>query len=105
MSLHRRTVQRDLNEGPIVEMLRAAGCSVQRLSIAGAPDLLCGIRGVTFLVEVKNPDRDGKQRRLRENQADWARKWKGSHVWVVESVEEVGPLLSRVTEGRWRDAP
>ena len=45
----------DINQKAIVEHLRSMGVSVFHLHEVGkgCPDLLCGINGTTFLVEVK----------------------------------------------------
>lgn len=47
----------DANQPEIVAALRAVGCTVQSLAEVGdgCPDLLVGIKGVWFLLEVKMP--------------------------------------------------
>ena len=88
----RRAARRDATEDAIVVALRSAGCSVAYWGIDGAPDLVVGRAGVTYLLEVKQPlgprggsSQDGQQ--LNDLQLAWHRKWRG-HVTVVRSVTE-----------------
>ncbi len=85
---------------------------------AGTPDLLVGMGGKMWLMEVKNPNtakprhmrmdevyaggryseillRYGKDifQRLRRSQADWMRAWAGSPVHVVTSAEQAAAVL------------
>lgn len=78
----------DANQAEIVAALRSLGASVISLHDAGSgiPDLLVGFRGVTRLVEVKNPDTKGK---LNERQIHWHSLWRGDPVVVVYSVDDV----------------
>lgn len=50
----------------------------------GFPDLVCGIFGRNFLIEVKNKETRGK---LSTQQLIFRDKWKGK-VHVVETVDE-----------------
>lgn len=100
MTLHRRAARRDANESPIVQLFRAAGCTVQPLSAPGCPDLLVGLRGVTFLVEVKDGAQRASQRRLTPAQQDWHRRWRGGPIFVVERLEQVGAVIGMATKGR-----
>ena len=97
----RRAARRDQTESTIVHALRATGCSVAYWGIDGAPDLVVGHLGRTFLLEVKQPpgpkggaSADGQK--LGELQLVWHAAWRG-HVAVVRSVQEaldlVGSLL------------
>lgn len=54
MSARGRAAKRDATEGPIVEILRAYGAEVHRISGAGLPDLLVRYRGVWTPLEVKS---------------------------------------------------
>lgn len=105
MSLRRYAAKKDGNATAIRDALRAAGCTVRDLNEDGLPDFLCGLGGVTFLVEAKKTEplkrpRPGQTRtkaRFTEAQEEFMRTWRGSPVWVVESVEGVPVVLSRVT--------
>lgn len=83
--------RRDANEADIVKALRRVGAVVELLSMHGAPDLLVGFRGVTYLLEVKT-----ESGHLNKAQTDWARDWGGGCVHVVrtpiEALLAVGAL-------------
>ena len=83
----------DQNQKEIVAKLRELGCSVFHLHTVGAgcPDLLCGMDGKTFLVEVKMPD--GK---FTQAQVEFMLNWKGSEVHRVSTIEEVVELVSKL---------
>lgn len=76
----------DNNQESIVKALRSVGATVEITSQQGNgfPDLVCGIFGKNYLIEVKNPEARGK---LRATQEIFRDKWKGS-VHVVTSVDE-----------------
>ena len=76
----------DINQKAIVEHLRAMDCSVFHLHEVGkgCPDLLVGINGVTYLVEVK---KDSKAS-FTPAQVEFQGSWKGSPVIRINSVDE-----------------
>ncbi len=76
----------DSNQEAIVTALRKVGVTVHITSQVGNgfPDLVCGLFGKNYLIEVKNPEARGK---LRASQEIFLDKWKGK-VYVVETVEE-----------------
>ena len=82
MSLRRYAAKRDSNEREIIDALVAAGASVQQLSLKGAPDLLVGFRGETYLMEVKTAK--GK---LTPDEQDWLNAWQGQAT-VVRTIED-----------------
>ncbi|NBD11815.1 VRR-NUC domain-containing protein [Corallococcus silvisoli] len=49
----RHACRRDANEKPIVQALRFAGWTVERVNATGFPDLVCVRRGQVLLLEVK----------------------------------------------------
>jgi hypothetical protein len=77
----------DLNQKKIVDALRSIGATVEITSQQGNgfPDLVVGYMKRTHLIEVKNPDTNGK---LRATQEIFRDKWKGSDVHVVNTVDE-----------------
>jgi len=83
----------DINQKPIVEAFRKVGASVEILSQVGdgVPDLLVGLCGFNFLVEVKN----GSKAVLTPDQIKWHGSWEGQKV-IVRSVEEALQLVSIV---------
>ena len=90
---------RDSNEKPIVEVLVTAGASVTKLGDEGAPDLLVGFRGRTFLLEVKRPlgargglpehrEHEGGRGDLTRAQVKWWDGWRGEPAVVVRTPAE-----------------
>lgn len=81
----RRAAKVDGNHTAIVKEFRRLGCSVVSLAAVGGgvPDLLVGLGGRNFLVEVKLPK--GK---VSELQKQWHEDWNG-YATVVRSIEEV----------------
>lgn len=88
----RRATRRDPHESAIVDALRRAGCTVSSWGADGAPDLVVGHHGRTYLLEVKSPagPRGGKSQNgqtLTSAQQKWHRDWRG-HVAIVTSIDE-----------------
>lgn len=87
----RRAAKVDTNQGDIVRALRRAGASVQSLASVGkgVPDLLVGIRGEVYLLEVKQPKGE-----LTPDQRLWHCAWRGRPVTVVytpvDALETIG---------------
>lgn len=82
----------DANQADIAADLRRCGCSVQDLHIVGkgCPDLAVGVRGLTFLLEVKV----GKGT-LTDDEKDWHAEWRGQ-VAIVHSTEEALAVVGLV---------
>jgi hypothetical protein len=81
--------KRDANEGPIVDALKAAGATVRRLSETGVPDLIVGIDGANYLLEVK--DKGGK---LTEAEDTFFNEWQGQKT-IVRTPEEALRAIGR----------
>lgn len=81
----------DANQTQIVT---AAGATV--LSLAdlgkGCPDLVCGYRGVNYLLEVKDGSKPPSKRKLTPDEAAWHAGWAGQ-VTVINSPDEALELL------------
>lgn len=96
--------KRDANHRDIVEALTRAGCSVMDTGGVGHgfPDVVVGVRGMTYLLEIKREW--GKAgvtrtaRATRERQEAFRASWRGHPVQVVTSPESalraVGVLKS-----------
>ena len=85
----RRAAKVDDNQAEIVDALRRAGCSVCILSGVGrgCPDLAVGLRGVTYLLEIKDGRKSPSKQRLTPDEQAWHDAWRG-HATVVRSVDE-----------------
>lgn len=93
MSVNRRAAKRDSVEAEIIKALIAAGCSVQRLSAKGVPDLLVGSvisshapQGYDVAINILMEVKTGKAK-LTEDEQTWHDNWRGQ-VCVVRSVED-----------------
>lgn len=85
----RRNARTDDNHAQIVRALTDCGCTVQSLAPVGdgCPDILVGLRGVTYLMEIKNGAMVASGRKLKPAQVKWHAWWRG-HVVVVKSVAD-----------------
>ena len=85
----RRIARTDSNQQAIVASLRQHGCSVQPLHTVGkgCPDLLIGVNGTNYLIEVKDGAKSPSKQRLTPDEVEWHESWQG-RVWVVSSVQQ-----------------
>lgn len=85
----RRAAKVDDNQSEIVDALRRAGCSVCILSGVGrgCPDLAVGLRGRTYMLEIKDGRKSPSKQRLTPDEQAWHDAWRG-HAAVVRSVDE-----------------
>lgn len=82
----------DGNHAMIAQAFRALGCSVESLAQVGkgVPDLLVARRGITWLIEVKQPK--GKE---TPDQTEWAARWTGCRA-IARSVDDVANIVGRI---------
>lgn len=59
----------------------------------GEPDALVGWRGEHELIEIKDPKKKPSERKLRDSQEEWHRRWRGRPVRAVETLEEIVRLF------------
>jgi hypothetical protein len=80
----RKIARTDENQAAIVAELRKAGATVQSLHQlgGGVPDILVGIDGKNYLLEIKT--RTG---RMTPDESEWHRAWRGD-VCVVRTPDE-----------------
>jgi hypothetical protein len=80
----------DANQKEIVTAFRDLGASVFILSEVGkgCPDLLVGIFGLNYLVEVKDGKKPPSGQKLTEKEQIFFDLWKGQ-VCILKSVEDV----------------
>lgn len=99
MSARRRRTDR--NQAEIIAALRGAGATVVDLSATGGgvPDLLVGRGRVTFLLEVKRPERSANESRPATvaRQQRFRDTWRGGPVRVVRSVDEALAVVLGLT--------
>lgn len=81
----RRAARVDANQGQIVSALEAAGASV--LVIGQPVDLLVGHRGMTLLMECKNPASRYGKAGANGNQRSFMEAWNGGPVALVDGPE------------------
>lgn len=81
--------RKDLNHTEIVAALRQVGCSVADTAALGHgfPDLVVGLRGKNYLLEVKDGSLPPSQRKLTTDEANFHESWRGK-IFIVTSVEE-----------------
>ena len=92
----RTAAKRDKNEDEIVNCLKHIGCTVQRLSAAGVPDLLVGFvdeRGKKSmaLMEVKT-----KKGRRTPQQIEWSLWWSGPEPVIVRTIDDALRAIGRI---------
>jgi hypothetical protein len=85
----------DANQPEIVRALRQAGASVLSLSNmgSGCPDLLVGIRGTNFLMEIKDPTRKPSEQRLTFDENEFHLCWSGA-IFVVKTVTDALAVIA-----------
>jgi hypothetical protein len=95
----RRAARKDGNEVSLRDAWEAIGGSW--LSIypieGGEPDALLGFRGRQCLVEVKDGRKRASARKLRGNQVEWHRTWRGEPVRVVISMADLEALANQLS--------
>lgn len=81
--------KKDANHNEIVDVLKKAGASIVDLSHVGCgmPDLICGFRNKTVLIEIKNTKTAYGRRGFNKNQLKWQEQWLGGPVALVDSPE------------------
>lgn len=96
----RRAARTDENHAFIRDTLRKAGASVADTSRLGQgfPDLVAGIRGINYLIEIKDGNKIPSQRKLTADEAKWHDGWRGQ-VCVIENVEDALRLIGLTALG------
>ena len=91
----RRAAKVDANQQKVVEILRAAGATVQSLAAVGhgCPDLLVGWGGKTLLMEIKDGSKVPSAQKLTDDQIKWHGAWMGGPLAVVDGPEAALRML------------
>lgn len=97
----RRTHRSDANQPEIVDTLRTMGCTVQDLSNVGkgCPDLLIGLCGQNFLIEVKDGKKPPSKQKLTVDQIQWHDEWRGQ-AQVINSVDKAIAFVNYVRNNK-----
>lgn len=92
----RRAARVDGNHAAIMLALRAIGASVADTSAVGQgfPDLVVGLRGRNWLIELKDGSLSPSRRALTPAQVEFKATWRGQWA-VVTSPDEALELVSR----------
>ncbi len=90
----RRAARVDRNQAALVAALRAVGASVTPTHFVGRgfPDLVVGLGGANFLLEVKTPVGE-----LTQDEADFIARWRGQ-IAVVRTIDEALAVLGLEAE-------
>ena len=86
----RRRARTDGNHRAVIDALRQIpGVSVADTSRLGQgfPDCVVGYRGMSYLLEIKDPAQPPSKRRLTPDEQAWFDRWRG-HAEVVETIEQ-----------------
>lgn len=89
--MYKRT---DNNQKKLVEQIRRLGASVTHLHALGKGngDLLIGIRGKNFLLEVKDPAKSPSRKKLTKDEVKFHAAWQGQ-ICIVETIDDVIKLI------------
>ena len=90
----RRAAKVDRNQSEIVDALRMVGATVQPLHAVGkgCPDLVCGFRGVNYLIECKDGEKSPSRRILTPDQVDFHSTWRGQ-IAIAETVKDALQII------------
>lgn len=96
----RRAAKVDDNQPEVVKALRKAGISVVPTHAMGAgfPDLVCGYKRETYLLEIKDGAKAPSDRKLTPQQVEFIAGWRGSPVHVVTSVSQALAVFMEARE-------
>ena len=92
----RKRAKIDDNQREIVKALRKIDYSVISLASlgSGVPDLLIGIRGQNYLIELKDGKKSPSRRQLTIDERHFMDSWAGQ-VDVANSLEEILEIITK----------
>lgn len=84
----------DDNQTLIVKQLRRCGVSVAITSMVGKgfPDLIVGVRGKNYLIELKDGAKSASRKQLTPDEKDFHDSWNGQ-VNKAESFDEIATII------------
>jgi len=94
-----RQSRRDSNHQEIVDYARNIGFSVLEVhAVAGALDLVCGLYGIDFRVEIKDGAKVPSARKLTGKEQEAFDHWKGRPPIIWESTADVDATRAKILE-------
>lgn len=89
----------DDNQTDIVNAFRSLGATVLILSSVGkgCPDIMIGIFGKNYLIEIKDGKKPPSARKLTEAEAEFHQKWKGQ-VDIITSLDDVLNFMKKIRQ-------
>lgn len=93
-----RRGKKDANHNEVVDAFLQSGASVAQLhacEVPGFPDIVIGVSGRSYLVEIKNPETRYGKAGLNRNQTGFAADWRGGPVFIVTSALEAIALVNK----------
>ncbi len=93
---YRRATRKDGNHAAMRDLWKRMGGSwLDIVPIEpGTPDALLGFRGADQLAELKDPEADNHDRKLRPQQVEWHRHWRGRPVVKLETARDLEALAA-----------
>lgn len=87
----------DSNQKEIVKAFRDLGCSVFITSMVGKgfPDIVVGLRGKNYLVEIKDGRKCKSAQLLTASEETFMRNWKGQY-YIINDLDEVTWFLNNM---------
>jgi len=93
----RRAAKVDSNQEEIVKAFRQAGATVKPVhQIKGFVDILVGYCGIDQQVEIKDGAKFASKKKLSQAEQDHWDSWKGRRPVIVERLEDIPGVLSRM---------
>ena len=71
-----------------MDVLRKVGATVKFFGTDGAPDLVVGYRGKTYLMETKRPEKRGWASEFTDAQVKFRSTWNGAEIHTVYTPEQ-----------------
>jgi Holliday junction resolvase len=86
----------DANQNEIVNQLRKIGASVFITSMVGKgfPDIVVGLRGINFLIELKDSSKPNSAKKLTADEQAFFDTWQGT-VYKCETFHEILQIISK----------
>lgn len=104
----RQAAKVDRNQTEIIQALRKAGKGQLTVySLAGIgngiPDLICGVNGKTYLVEVKDGSKARSAQKLTPMQEQFCATWTGRPVMILRDTDTAHAWAVALTQGKDTD--